>query len=122
MSRVVHFEISATNPAQVGQFYADVFGWGVHQWDGPQEYWLLKTGEAATPGIDGGIMVRQEGFPSVVNTINVGSVDEVVVKIVASGGAVMVPKMAVPHIGYMTYCTDPEGNTFGVMPSDPTAS
>jgi predicted enzyme related to lactoylglutathione lyase len=31
------------------------------------------------------------------------------------------PKMTVPHVGYMTYCKDPEGNIFGIMQQNPRA-
>ena len=31
------------------------------------------------------------------------------------------PKMAVPGVGYMTYCKDTEGKIFGIMLMDPTA-
>jgi uncharacterized protein len=27
----------------------------------------------------------------------------------------VVPKMAVPGTGWLAYCTDPEGNTFGIL-------
>jgi len=26
--------------------------------------------------------------------------------------------MAIPGVGWLAYCTDPEGNTFGIMQSD----
>jgi len=29
--------------------------------------------------------------------------------------------MAVPNVGYMAYCKDPEGNLFGIMQVDPNA-
>jgi hypothetical protein len=33
----------------------------------------------------------------------------------------MMPKRAVPGQGYLAYCTDTEGNVFGVMEMDPSA-
>jgi predicted enzyme related to lactoylglutathione lyase len=57
-----------------------------------------------------------------VNTIDVPSVDDYTSKVESKGGTVVVPKMAVPGIGYMAYCTDPEGNMFGIMQSDPGAA
>jgi predicted enzyme related to lactoylglutathione lyase len=29
--------------------------------------------------------------------------------------------MAVPGVGWLAYCIDPEGNTFGLMERDPNA-
>ncbi len=61
-------------------------------------------------------------MPPVINTIGVDSVDDSVAKIVANGGKVVEPKMPIPGIGYFAYCLDTEGNAFGVMQSDPSAS
>ena len=121
MPRVVHFEIAADNTERAAKFYADVFGWNINKWDGPQEYWMVSTGQHETPGIDGGLMKKMENFPGVINTIDVDSVDEYAEKITGSGGAVVVPKMAIPNVGFFAYCRDTEGNIFGIMQSDPTA-
>jgi len=120
MPRVIHFEIAADDPERASKFYSKVFGWEVNKWDGPAPYWLVKTGENS-PGIDGGIMSAQESFPRVVNTIDVDNLDAFVDKISSSGGNVVVPRMAVPGIGYMAYCSDTEGNVFGIMQNDENA-
>jgi hypothetical protein len=56
------------------------------------------------------------------NTVSVASVDEFTKKISEAGGNVMIPKRAVPGQGYFVYCTDTEGNVFGVMELDPSAN
>jgi hypothetical protein len=43
-------------------------------------------------------------------------------KIEAAGGTVAVPKVAVPGIGWLAYCTDTEGNTFEILQADPKAA
>ena len=58
----------------------------------------------------------------VTNTIDVLSVDEFIGKIEASGGKILMPKMTVPGVGYMAYFEDTEGNTFGIMQADDSAS
>lgn len=121
MSRVIHFEIAADNPEKSAAFYTDVFDWTIQKWDGPEEYWLVTTGENGTPGIDGGLMRAQSHLPPTVNTIEVASVDAYVEKITAHGGAVAVPKTAVPGVGYFAYCKDPAGVVFGIMEPDETA-
>ena len=120
MPRVVHFEFAVDNPERAGAFYQNVFNWKVQKWDGPEDYWLLATGEGR--GIDGALMRRSEQMPNVVNIMDVSSVDDTVAKIEASGGKVVAPKMAVPGIGYVAYCQDTEGNTLGIMQDDPNAS
>ena len=121
MPRVVHFEIPADDPERSVQFYSEVFGWKGHKWEGPEDYWLLTTGEEA-PGINGAIMRRGNGFTAPVNTVDVDSVDTYVDKITAQGGTVVAPKMAVPGIGYLAYCADPAGNMFGIMQTDDSAA
>ncbi len=120
MSRVVHFEISADDPARAVAFYQNVFGWEVSQWGG-QDYWLLTTGPEGTPGINGGIMPRGEGFPSIVNTVDVADLEASIAAVEANGGKVMM-KIPVQGVGHMAYCWDSEGNLFGMMQADSDAA
>jgi hypothetical protein len=122
MPRVVHFDIPVDNTERASRFYSAVFGWTVQKWDGPEAYWLVTTGEDGQPGINGGLMQRCDPSASVVNTIDVPSVDEYVAKITEHGGKVVLPKMAVPGVGYLAHCQDTEGNTFGVIQFDMSAS
>ena len=122
MSRVIHFELSADDPERAAQFYQKVFGWQINKWEGPQDYWLATTGEQGTPGIDGAIMRRAPNMPSVINTIGVASLDDALAKVTANGGAAVEPRMSIPGVGYYAYCQDTEGNNFGLMESDPSAS
>ena len=59
MARVVHFEIHADDPERAIDFYESALGWEFTKWDGPGEYWLIKTGSQDEPGINGGLMRRQ---------------------------------------------------------------
>src|SRR5439155_2181220 len=43
MSRVIHFEIPASDPERASAFYQKVFGWKIEKWPGPMEYWLVTT-------------------------------------------------------------------------------
>jgi uncharacterized protein len=118
MPRVVHFELPADDPERLVKFYEDAFGWTIEKWDGPMDYWLVMTGPDGTPGIDGGIGRRGEGEAGAINSIDVPSVDEYVGKITDAGGTVVVPKRAIPGVGWLAYCKDTEGNTFGIMEED----
>jgi predicted enzyme related to lactoylglutathione lyase len=122
MPRVVHFEIVADMPERVMKFYKEVFGWEFIKWDGPQDYWFVKTGEDSQPGINGGLtpkMNRQSG--RVTNSIDVPSVDDFSKKISTSGGKIVRPKMAIPGIGYFALCEDTDGNSFGIIQNDRSA-
>ncbi len=120
MPRVVHFEISADDPERAIKFYSDVFGWQVRKWEGGNEdYWLVETGTEG-PGINGGLFKRK-GPIGHVNTVEVPSVDDAVDRIEAAGGVVVMPKQAIPTVGWFAYCHDTEGSVFGVMSHDPDA-
>jgi predicted enzyme related to lactoylglutathione lyase len=119
LPRVVHFEISAEKPEKLTKFYEQVFKWKFEKWKGPMDYWMIMTGENE-PGIDGGLARRQNGVQTV-NTIGVDSIDEFVKKITKNNGTVIVPKTAIPGIGWTAYFKDPEGNFFGLMEDDPSA-
>jgi predicted enzyme related to lactoylglutathione lyase len=119
MNRPVHFEIHTPTPEKSQAFYEKVFGWKFSKWDGPQEYWLVATGEGK--GIDGGLMRSRDGQPRTVNTVEVTDVDEYARKVTAAGGQIVVPKMAIPGVGYLAYCTDPGGALIGFMHADPNA-
>ncbi len=122
MPRVVHFEYYVDDPERALKFYSDVFGWSSNKWDGPQEYWLVSTGDESQPGINGGFMRRPENAPATgANIIDVPSVDEYTEKIVNNGGSVLMPKMSIKGIGYAAYFRDTEGNVFGVMEEDSSA-
>lgn len=121
MPRVVHFEINVDDPERAIKFYRDVFEWEIKKWEGPIEYWLITTGPEDQPGIDGGLMRREDPSWATINTIDVPSVDDFLKKITEAGGKVITPKTAVPGVGYMAYCQDTEGNTFGIMQEDPSA-
>ena len=121
MPRPVHFEIPADNAERASVFYQKVFGWQFQKWDGPMPYWMVDTGGQG-PGINGGLHVRAFPGQGPVNTIDVPSCDEYVQRIETAGGTVAVPKMAIPGIGWLAYCSDTEGNTFGIMQADPRAA
>jgi predicted enzyme related to lactoylglutathione lyase len=126
MPRVIHFEIHADDPDRAVRFYQDVLGWQFRKWDGPVDYWLVTTGPKEQPGIDGGLLPRHPGQSgnavlAYVCTVDVPSVDAYVDKATAAGGTVALPKMAVPGVGWLAYCKDPEGNLFGLMQADPNA-
>ena len=121
MSKVIHFEINADNPERAVKFYSSTFGWKIEKYPGGQmDYWLLTAGPESEPGINGAIMPRN-GNLSTVNTIAVGSVEEAVKSVEKAGGKVIQPKMPIPNVGYFAYCTDTEGNTFGILKLDMNA-
>jgi hypothetical protein len=117
---IVHFNIPADNPEKLKQFYEKVFGWKIEKTPGPADYWLIYTvpvneqGRPTEMGVNGGMMKRQDPEEKLTNYILVESVDEYAKKIEDSGGKIIVPKMAVPSMGYWALFTDPDGNVLAI--------
>ena len=127
MSRPVHFEIQAENVERAIAFYRDLLGWEFNQW-GKEPYWLVKTGEKGTPGIDGGLLPRRGPGPAdmqavnaFVCTIDVADLDAMVKRATELKGSIVLPKMPIPTVGWLAYAKDTEGNIFGMMQMDANA-
>ncbi len=69
---VVHFEIHASEPQRLIDFYTELLGWRFTQW-GDTPYWPIATGEGAIGnvagtaghGINGGLVPRQGPKPEI---------------------------------------------------------
>jgi uncharacterized protein len=135
MPTIVHFEIPADDVERSSKFYSDLFGWKIEKWPGMDsdggggggssnmEYWVITTtdekGNKALIG--GGMTKRQKPHEQITNFIDVKSVEEYSSKIEKLGGKVVVPKMAVPEMGYFAVCHDTENNSFGIWESNESA-
>lgn len=82
-------------------------------------YWLISTGEG--PGIDGGLMPRRAPDQPCVNSLTVTDLDGYLKSVEEHGGTCVVPKMAIPGMGWLAYCKDTEGHIFGMMQNDSSA-
>lgn len=119
-NRITHFEIPSDNPEHIMKFFNEVFGWNYVKF-GSEPYWLAITGDEKSPGINGGIMKKKHPQQPVVNSINVENMDETISAIEKAGGKIVVPKMAIPAVGWLAYFTDPDGNIHGIMQEDKNA-
>ena len=121
MPRIVHFEVPADDPNRAQDFYKHTFGWKFDKWDGPMEYWMIKTGEEGSAGINGGLSKRMPGHSGMTNVIDVPSVDEYCQKIQTNGGQILEGKMPIQGVGYFASCKDTEGNKFAIIEMDKNA-
>jgi predicted enzyme related to lactoylglutathione lyase len=125
---VVHFEIHASDPQRLVDFYGQLLGWTFTQF-GDQPYWSIDTGEGAsspdTPGrgINGGLTQRQGPAPeqgAPVNGCDVvvgvdGDIDEVFQRGLDLGGAEAMALSDMEGVGRVGYLLDPDGNVFGLI-------
>ena len=118
---IIHFEIPAEDVERLRKFYSQLFRWKIEKMPGPMDYWNIETvpideeGNPVRPGVNGGMMKKEDPEQSPVNYISVESVDEYSEKIGDLGGRVIMPKQEVPGIGWFALALDPEGNLFGIF-------
>jgi uncharacterized protein len=122
MPRPVHFEIPVQNPERAMAFYGAVLGWTFSKFEGPMPYWLITTGPNDEPGVNGGMLPRRDPAQPSVNTVNVTDLDATAATIQAHGGNCIIPKMAIPGVGWLAYFNDLDGHCFGVMQLDSAAA
>ena len=118
---IVHFEIPANDVEKIKKFYSELFGWKIEKMPGGMDYWGILTvpvdekGMPVRPGVNGGMMKRQNPDHKPVNYISVESVDEYSKKVMQLGGQITVPKMEIPGMGWWALAVDPEGNQIGLF-------
>ena len=121
MARIAHIALKVDEIEPSAQFYEKVLGWAFHKWEGPMDYWLVHTGDPSQPGIDGGLSLPRDLLSGTVNTVGIDNLDEALARVRQNGGKVIADKHAVPGVGWLAYCQDPEGNIIGMMQDDPKA-
>lgn len=104
MSRVVFFEIDATNPETTMQFFREVFDWKFSQYN-DKKCWLMRTGDDELPGINGAM--RKRGQNEITNIIEVDSLISTMKKIEQNGGRVLEIKEAF-DLGKMVFFEAPD--------------
>jgi uncharacterized protein len=125
---VVHFEIHASEPQRLIDFYSRLLGWRFTQF-GEMTYWAIDTGDGAIGmkepgrGINGGLTQRQGPAPEHGAPVNGcdfvvgvdGSVDELFRKGLSLGGTEALPLTDMEGIGRVGYLLDPDNNVFGLI-------
>jgi uncharacterized protein len=127
MPTIAHFKIPADDIERSKKFYTDLFGYKIEIWPGTDnssstmEYWMITTtDEKGNKALVGGMMKRKMPQQPNINYIDVKLVDEYSSK-VKLGGKIVVPKMAVPGMGYFPVCFDTENNAFGILETNESA-
>ena len=118
-----YFDFSVRDLGQAREFFETVFAWRFERFPMPYEYYRIQAGPEGEPGIDGGIGAVKDapitgGSPMTQVTVPVANLDEFITKVLASGGRVIEPKMAIPSIGWYATCAEPGGLLFGMIQVD----
>lgn len=118
-NNLASFAIHVDDVARARRFYEAVFGWEFEPW-GPPDFYLIHTGDAASPGIQGLMHKRHAprsgtGLNGFEPTFSVADVDRIVALAEANGGTVIFPPTAIPTVGRLARFLDTEGNDVGAM-------
>ncbi len=121
-NNLASFAIHVDDVTRARKFYEAVFGWVFEPW-GPPDFYLIHTGDAADPGVQGLMHKRLEprtgtGMNGWECTISVNDIEEILARVEANGGRVTVPKYPIPTVGVLIRFLDTEGNDVGAMKYD----
>jgi predicted enzyme related to lactoylglutathione lyase len=127
MSRLLRFEIHASQPQRLIDFYTAVLGWSFSRVE-PDGWWKIHTDPLGTSDISAGLVQRPGAAPgnapvlsAFICTFAVDSLDATLARALDLGAEPALPKLAVPRVGWLAYIKDPEGNVLGLMQLDPGA-
>ena len=112
---ITHIEIPAKSRAELGMFYAEMFGWEITPME-DMGYGLFQSGNIA-----GGFPSVDENFKpgDVVLYIDSDDIDADLKAIEAKGGKILQGKTEIPGFGWYGMFTDPTGNRLGLYTSQP---
>jgi predicted enzyme related to lactoylglutathione lyase len=118
-SNLASFALHVDDVDRARAFYTAVFGWAFEPW-GPPGFYLIHTGDAESPGIQGLMHKRQAprsgtGLNGIEATFAVDDVDALAARVVANGGEVTMAKAVIPTVGALIRFADTEGNEVGAM-------
>ncbi|MBA4054653.1 MAG: glyoxalase [Marivirga sp.] len=121
-NRLTHFAIHIDNMERAKNFYEGVFEWGFASY-GPPDFLQIKTNKTESGELIGALQSRKyspvkEKIIGLECTIGVESVDEIIKKVENNGGQILMPKTAIPYVGWITKFLDTEGNLICAMQAD----
>jgi predicted enzyme related to lactoylglutathione lyase len=117
---IVNFEIPADDLERAMRFYSELFGWEIREVTGRKDYFTItSTGKNS---VGGGLIKRFLPQQTIINYIDVPSIDECSSRVAALGGRVIVRKKPVRGAGYFAVCRDTEDNPFGIWEANTDAA
>jgi predicted enzyme related to lactoylglutathione lyase len=116
-NNLVHFAIHADDLERARRFYSSVFGWQFHGYGGTDlsSFCKIKNAQGEEPGPIGAMQHRsfsmlQQPVLGFECSIEVDDMDATAEAVQASGGKIVMPKTAIPGVGWVVKFRDTEGN------------
>jgi predicted enzyme related to lactoylglutathione lyase len=118
VNSVVRWQIVASEPEKVADFYSRLFGWKVTA-DNALGYRQFETGN----GISGGVWPRGEEGQNLVQVyVEVDDIDAYLAKAQGLGARVLVPRQQLPDGDALALLIDPAGLSVGLYTPATAAS
>lgn len=120
--KMTHFAIHIDDIDRAKHFYEEVFDWGFASY-GPPDFLQIKTDKTENAELIGALQSRnyspvKEKIIGLECTISVENVDEIIERVENNGGQILMPKTAIPYVGWIVKFLDTEGNLVCAMQTD----
>jgi predicted enzyme related to lactoylglutathione lyase len=121
-NKLSHFAIYTEDTNRAKEFYSNVFDWGFQSY-GQQDFLQIKDDNSDEGKLIGALQSRNyspvpEKIIGLECTISVENVDDIVERVQNNGGQILMPKTAIPYVGWITKFLDTEGNLICAMQYD----
>ncbi len=124
-NKMTHFAIHVDNIERANNFYSEVFEWGFASY-GPPDFLQIRSNKTENGELIGALQSRKyspikEKLIGLECTVTVDNVEEITKRIQDNGGQILMPKTAIPYVGWIIKFLDTEGNLVCAMQQDNTA-
>jgi len=124
-NKLTHFAIHIDDIERAKNFYEGVFDWGFHSY-GQADFLQIKADKSDNGELIGALQSRKfSPLPDKVIgmecSIGVENIDEIIEKVKSNAGQILMPKTAIPYVGYIAKFLDTEGNLICGIQYDPNA-
>lgn len=113
-NKMTHFAIHIDDIERVKSFYDNVFEWGFNSY-GQSDFLQIKSDKSENAELIGALQSRKyspvtEKLIGLECSFRVEDVDEIVQRVKSNGGEILMPKTAIPYVGWIAKFLDTEGN------------
>ena len=118
-NQIQHIELATTDKKASAEFYGDLFGWPIETVQ-PMDYVMTMFPEGETTLGFSSVDESQGVMPgSVLVHVDVADIDALLARAKEIGATILLDKMEIAGVGWMTIIGDPGGNRIGAMQRAP---
>ena len=124
-NKMTHFAIHIDDMNRAKNFYDKVFEWGFNSY-GPEDFLQIKADKSEDGELIGALQSRKyspvsEKIIGLECSISVENIEAIIEKVKTNGGEILMPKTAIPFVGWVAKFLDTEGNLICGIQYDNTA-